>query len=86
MDKILLIMQGIEAAIAAAPKVIAVAEAGKNLITSLAGAGVITDAKQDALHQRVDLVMDAYNRGEVPASLVVEPDPVPDAPPSAPPA
>lgn len=76
------IMAGIEAAIAAAPKVIAVAEAGKNLITELFKAGAITTDTQNQLHGRVDVVMEAYLAGEIPPELTIEPDPVSAAPAS----
>lgn len=49
-----LILQGVMAAIQAAPKVIEIANAGKALITSLVGAGVITKEQQDASHAYVD--------------------------------
>lgn len=77
-------MAGIEAAIAAAPKVIAVAEAGKNLITELFKAGAITVDTQNQLHGRVDVVMNAYLAGEIPPELTLEPDPVSAAPVTAP--
>lgn len=80
------IMAGIEAAMAAAPKVIAVAEAGKKLITELFAAGAISVDTQNQLHGRVDVVMNAYLNGEIPPELTIEPDPVSTAPAASAPA
>ena len=70
-----LIIQGIEAAIAAAPKVIAVAEKGKELITSLFQAGAISIEQQHATHSHVDAIMNAALAGETPPAWTVEADP-----------
>lgn len=74
--QILAIMAGIEAAIAAAPKAIEVAQKGKELITSLFNAGVIPASTQDVLHARVDLVQEAFLAGNIPPELTVEADPI----------
>ena len=52
--ELLLIVQGIEAAIAAAPEIVDLIEKAKAFITSLSDAGLITKATQDALHAHVD--------------------------------
>lgn len=74
---ILLIVQGIQAAIAAAPGVIAVVEKGKDLISALFTAGKITKEQQDALHARIDADAALAASGIVPPEFQVEPDPVP---------
>lgn len=71
---LLLVIQGIEAAIAAAPQVIDVVEKGKALITSLFEAGAITIDQQNATHAHVDAVQAAVLAGYVPPSWQVESD------------
>ena len=70
-----LIMQGIQAAIQAAPGVIAVVTKAKELITSLFTAGVITKEVQDALHQHVDAIAALVAAGVTPPAWQVEADP-----------
>lgn len=70
-----LIIQGIEAAIAAAPKVIAVAQKGKEMIAELFNAGAISIEQQHAVHSHVDAVMNAALAGETPIAWTVEADP-----------
>ena len=72
---LLLIIQGIEAAIAAAPQVIDVAEKGKALIASLFEAGAITIDQQNTTHAHIDAIQAAVIAGIVPPSWTVEADP-----------
>lgn len=72
---LLLVIQGIEAAIAAAPQVIDVAEKGKALIDSLFTAGAITVDQQTATKSHVDAVQSAVQAGTVPPAWTVEADP-----------
>lgn len=71
----LLILQGITAAIQAAPQVAEIVTKGKELIGSLVSGDLITKEQQDALHHRVDVVTEAAKRGEKPPAWEVEPDP-----------
>lgn len=73
--ELLLVIQGIEAAIAAAPQVIDVAEKGKALIESLFIAGVISVDQQNATKSHVDAVQAAVQAGEVPPAWTMEADP-----------
>ena len=73
--ELLLIVQGIEAAIAAAPEIVDLIEKAKAFITSLSDAGLITKATQDALHAHVDARCAAAIAGTVPPEFTVEPDP-----------
>ncbi len=74
---ILLIMQGIQAAIAAAPGVIDIVAKSKALIDSLFTAGAITKEAQDALHKECDSLQAMALAGIVPDHWKVEPDPLP---------
>lgn len=73
---IALIIQGIQAAIAAAPQVEALALKAKEFISELFGAGLITKETQDALHAHVDAVCAAALAGTPPPAWTVEADPV----------
>jgi predicted RNA-binding protein associated with RNAse of E/G family len=72
---ILLIIQGIQAAISAAPVVEAIVVQGKNFITSLFEAGLISKATQDAAHAHVDAYCAAALAGQEPPQWTVEADP-----------
>lgn len=72
---LLLIIQGIEAAIAAAPKLIAVAQKGKELITTLFEGGAMTVEQQNSTHAHIDAVQAAVLAGNVPPAWTVEADP-----------
>lgn len=71
----LVVMEGIQAAIAAAPQVIDVAEKGKALVSSLFSAGVISVDTQNNAHSHIDAIQAAVQAGTVPPSWQVEPDP-----------
>lgn len=73
---IALLVQLIQAGIAAAPQIEATASQVKDLITGLASKGVITAATQDALHSHVDAVCAAALNGQAPPAWTVEADPV----------
>lgn len=75
MANIALILQGIQAAIALAPRVAEIAKAGKDMIDALFTAKVITKEQQDALHRFVDNQSELAALGIVPPSWQVEPDP-----------
>lgn len=71
-----LIIQGIQAALVAAPAVIAIAERGKDFIRSLFDAGLITIDQQNAVFAHVDAICDAALNSEELPHWTVEPDPV----------
>jgi len=70
-----LILQGIKAAIAAAPGVVEVVVRAKEFIASLFSAGVISKEQQDRVHGHVDEICRAAIRGEEFPRWVVEADP-----------
>jgi hypothetical protein len=70
-----LIIQGVLAAIQAAPQVIEVVTSAKNFIASLVGAKVISVAQQDAVHAFADAQEKLLESGYVPPAWTVEPDP-----------
>ena len=70
-----LILQGILAAVQAAPQIAEVIKAGKDLISALFTAKVITAEEQQALHDYVDAHAAATALGIVPPAWQVEPDP-----------
>lgn len=72
---LLLLIQGIEAAIAAAPRVVELVAKAKDLVTALFTAKVITKDQQDALHARIDSQALMAAAGIIPAHWQVEPDP-----------
>ena len=72
----LLIVQGIQAAIAAAPEIASIMTAAKDFVSSLFGAGVITAAQQDALHAHIDDLVFALLNGNEPPEFTIEPDPI----------
>ncbi len=69
------ILEMIYAAMAAAPKVIEIAQKGKELITALFTAGAISKEKQDAMHASIDARYAMHLAGIVPSYWQVEPDP-----------
>jgi hypothetical protein len=69
------ILQIIQLALAATPKVIDLARDTKDWVDALFRAGVITAEQQNAVHAYVDAVCDAALRGEPPPHWSVEPDP-----------
>ncbi len=71
----LLVIQGVEAAIAAAPQVIEVAQKGKELISALFSAKAITAEQQDKVHAHVDAIQAAVLAGQTPPAWQVEADP-----------
>ncbi len=70
-----LILQGLQLAIQAAPQVAEIVTKGKDLITSLFTAKLITKEQQDALHAHVDAVCAMVQAGIVPPAWQVLPDP-----------
>jgi hypothetical protein len=72
---ILLIVQGIQAAIQAAPTVEAIVSQAKQFISSLFTAGLIPKETQDAIHAYVDAVCAAALAGQEPPQWQVEADP-----------
>ena len=75
MASIGLILQGILAAIQAAPQVVEVITSAKNFISALAGAKVFTPEQQAALHSWVDAQAAMIASGITPPAWTVEPDP-----------
>lgn len=71
----LLVLNGLTAALTAAPQVMELVQKAKDFFTSMAGNGLITDAQQDALHARVDAIVEAAQNGQLPPAWSVEPDP-----------
>lgn len=78
-------MSAIQLAVAAAPKVEALYVKGKEFISALFGAGLLTIEQQDALHKHVDALQALALAGIVPDAWKVEPDPVPLVNPLTPP-
>jgi len=72
---ILLFIQGLNAAISAAPKVIEVVQKAKDFITALFTAGAISKERQDALHLAVDARAALAAAGIVDPAWTVEADP-----------
>jgi hypothetical protein len=72
---ILLLIQGIQAAIAAAPQAIAVAQKAKDLVSALFTANAITKEQQDALHAHIDGLALLSAQGIIPPHWKVEADP-----------
>lgn len=72
---ILLILQGIQAAISAAPGVLEIIAKGKDFINALFGANLITKAQQDALHGSIDAHAALVASGIIPEWWKVQPDP-----------
>jgi hypothetical protein len=74
------ILQGILAAISAAPQIEAIVTAGKAWITALFSNGLISLDTQNILHAYVDAHWAAAKAGVIPLSWTVEPDPVTPTP------
>lgn len=72
---ILLIIQGVQAALAAAPQAIAVAEKAKELIDALFGAKLITAEQQQATKSHIDSIVAMAQAGIIPSHWLVRPDP-----------
>jgi predicted RNA-binding protein associated with RNAse of E/G family len=72
---LLLIIQGVQAAIAAAPQVVDLVVKAKDFIASLFSAGLITKEQQDRIHAHVDAVCAAALAGQELPEWTVEPDP-----------
>lgn len=75
------IIQGILAAVAAAPQVEAVIAGAKALISALFEAKLITAEQQNALHGYVDTHAKLASVGITPPAWTVEADPSPAYPP-----
>jgi hypothetical protein len=71
---LLLIIQGIEAAIEAAPKVVEVVSKSKDLVTALFTAKLIPKETQDAIHLHIDARAALVAQGITPLHWTVEPD------------
>jgi hypothetical protein len=74
--EILLLVQAIQAVIAAAPQIAELAVKTKDYIAALFGAGIITKEQQDKLHAHVDAVCAAAIAGTELPHWTVEADPV----------
>lgn len=72
---ILLIVQGIQAAISAAPAAVEIVAKAKEFISALFSANAITKAQQDALHAHIDSLQALALAGVVPSHWQVQPDP-----------
>ena len=70
-----MLIQGVQAAIQAAPQVIALVESGKNMITALFTAKLITAEQQSVLHAHIDSISAMAKAGIVPAHWQVQADP-----------
>ncbi len=71
-EVIALIAKGIQAIIAAAPTIKAVAIKAKEFISNLFSKGLIDAATQDKLHAHVDAVCQAALEGNLPPEFDVE--------------
>ena len=72
---IALIIQGIQAAIAAAPQIIEVVTAAKNFISSLTSAKAISVQQQNLIHAHIDAYAALVAQGIIPQAWQVQPDP-----------
>ena len=70
-----LIIQGFQAAIAEAPKVIDLVVKAKDYIAGLFAAKLITKDQQDLLHAHIDSIAKMAQAGIIPPSWQVEADP-----------
>jgi hypothetical protein len=73
---LILVLQGIQAALGLAPQVEAVAISAKSLISALFAAKLISAEQQNALHAWVDSHAQLAAAGIVPPAWQVQPDPV----------
>lgn len=74
-ESILLIIQAIQAAIAAAPQIEQVAIDAKNWVASLFSNSLISKETQDLIHAHVDAYQEALLNGTTPPEFTVEADP-----------
>ena len=72
---VLQVIQLINAMLTAAPRVAELVKQGKDLITALFTAKLITKEQQDAMHAYVDGLAAMHMAGIVPQHWQVEPDP-----------
>jgi hypothetical protein len=72
---VIAIVSGIEMAIRLLPGVVDLVTKAKAFIGSLFGAGVITEAQQNALFARIDEIVHQAAAGTLPIWWSVEPDP-----------
>jgi hypothetical protein len=72
---ILLVVQGIQAILTAAPQVAELVVKAKELIAALFQAKAITKEQQDAIFAHIDGLAALHNAGIVPLHWQVEPDP-----------
>jgi ribosome biogenesis protein Tsr3 len=72
-----IILQGIEALLAAMPGIVGIVDQAKSLVTSMFTAGKITKAQQDSLHAYIDARAALVAAGINPVWWTVEPDPTP---------
>lgn len=72
---ILALIEGLNAAISAAPKIADIVVKAKDLVASLFAAGVISKDKQDAIHLAIDARAALAAAGIVDPAWTVEPDP-----------
>ena len=71
----ILVLNGLTAALTAAPQVVELAQKAKDFFGSMTGAGLITADQQDTLHARVDQIQQAALEGKLPPAWTVELDP-----------
>lgn len=69
------VLGAIQAAMAAAPQVRAIAVKGREFIATLTGAGIITQAQQDQVYDRINAISEAHFHGKLPPGWEVEPNP-----------
>lgn len=70
-----LIIQYVQAGIAAAPAVVTEVKRAKTFFSDLFGSGAITIERQRALHAHVDAIQAAVMNGDTPPQWTVEADP-----------
>lgn len=71
----ILVLNGLTAALTAAPQVEELIIKAKDFFTSMFNADLISAEQQDALHTRVDQITDAALKNQLPPAWSVEPDP-----------
>lgn len=82
---IALILSALQGAITSAPAVVDLVTKGKDLISALFTAKIITVEQQNAAHSYVDAIASMVDSGLVPPGLQVQPDPIiTPVPPPAP--
>lgn len=71
----LLIIQGVMAAVAAAPRAVALANSAREFVSQMFQEGLVSKEVQDATFQYCESISAAAKAGIIPPSFQVQPDP-----------